>query len=219
VNHLSGKASFAFGNQPYALEQYVGRSFLPNAFPNQPITGTFPTPATYAVGIANSKFWNTTFAFDVRLQDYRKFSTVPLNFSINEDNQAAAGLKNIALPATKVLTFDFRNSWNIGFGAEKPINEKTTVRAGYIFDRSPVPDKSVGPLFPDANRHSFTFGATRKSGNKDLTIFYEAMKFVDRQTNVPANNYQWTNGDYHNFAHVFGFSLRMDVSDFMTRRH
>ena len=219
VSHLSGKASFAFGNQPYALEQYVAPNFLPNAFPNQKITSTFPTPATYAFGIANSKFWNTTFALDVRVQDYTKFKTLPLNFSINEDNEGKLGLKNIALPATKILTFDFRNSYNIGFGAERPINAATTVRVGYLFDRSPVPDKSVGPLFPDANRHSFTVGATRKSGNKDLTIFYEAMKFVDRQTNVAANNYQWTNGDYHNFAHVFGFALRMDVSDLMKRKH
>ena len=219
VNHLSGKASFAFGNQPYALEQYVGPHFLPNAFPNQSIKGTFPTPATYGIGIANSKFWNTTFALDVRMQDYGKFKTVPLNFSINEDNEGAFGLKNIALPATKILTFDFRKSWNIAFGVEKPISPTNTVRLGFLFDRTPVPDQSVGPLFPDSSRLSFTAGASHKAGNKEYTFFYEAMKFMDRQTNVPANDYQWTNGDYHNFAHIVGLSLRFDASDLMTGKH
>jgi long-chain fatty acid transport protein len=72
VNHLSGKASFAFGNQPYTLEQYVGPNFLPNAFPNQNITGSFPTPATYGIGFANSQFRHITFSTDVRMQDYKK---------------------------------------------------------------------------------------------------------------------------------------------------
>jgi long-chain fatty acid transport protein len=216
VSHLSGKASFAFGDQPYALQSYVGSSFLPNAFPNQNITGTFPTPGTYGVGFSNSSFWNTKVSVDVRMQDYKKFKNVPLNFSINENTP---GLQNIALPPTKYLNFNFRESWDLAFGVEKPLNSKTTVRVGYLFDGSPVPEQSVGPLFPDSSRQSFTVGASRKSGNKEFTFFYEAMHFMDRQTNVAANNYQWTNGDYHNFAHVAGLALNIDLSDFSIRKH
>jgi long-chain fatty acid transport protein len=216
TSHLSGRASFAFGDQPYALEQYVGKNFLPNAFPNQAITGSFTTPATYGIGFSNSKFFKTNFSVDVRLQDYSKFKNVPLNFSINEDT---VGLTNIALPAEKRLNFDFRESWDIAVGAERPLNDKTTVRVGYLFDGSPVPEKSAGPLFPDSTRQSFTLGGTRKVGGKELTFFYEAMKFMDRQTNVAANDYQWTNGDYHNFAHVAGLSLRFDVTGLIGKKH
>jgi len=216
VSHLSGRASFAFGDQPYPLQQYVGPNFLPNAFPNQAITGTFVTPATYGVGVATTRFFKTRISTDVRLQDYSKFKDVPLNFSINEDTP---GLKNIALPATKLLHFDFRESWNIAVGAERALNDKTTVRLGYLFDGSPVVEKSVGPLFPDSTRHSFTFGATRKVGENEFTFFGEAMKFTDRQTNVAANNYQWTNGDYHNFAYVAGLALRLDVGGFLGKKH
>ncbi len=208
VNHLSGKASFAFGNQPYALEQYVGPSFLPNAFPNQEVTSSLPTPATYGIGIANSGLHGIRLSADVRMQDYKKFKFISLNFPINENSTT---LQNIALPAVKILNFNFRESWNFALGAEKKLNDATAIRVGYMFDMTPVPSQSVGPLFPDANRHSFTAGASRKSGNKEFTFFYEAMKFVDRQTDVPANNYQWTNGDYHNFAHVAGLALRFDM--------
>ncbi|HWF09710.1 MAG TPA: outer membrane protein transport protein [Bryobacteraceae bacterium] len=215
VNHLSGKASFAFGNQPYALEQYVGPQFLPNAFPNQNITGSFPMPATYGVGFTNSSFWKTTLAFDVRMQDYKKFKNVPLDFPINKQ---LPGDKNLGLDPEKILNFNFRESWNFAVGAERPLNAKTTVRVGYQFDVSPVVAESVGPLFPDSDRSSFTVGATRKAGNKEFTFFYEAMKFLDNQTNVPANNFQWTNGDYHNFAHVAGLGLRFDMTDFSLKR-
>jgi long-chain fatty acid transport protein len=215
TNHLTGQASFAFGTG-YALEQYIGPSFLPSAFPTQPITGSFTTPATYGVGISNSRFWNTLLSVDVRMQDYRKFSSVPLNFSINENTP---GYTNVALPAEQRLVFDFRRSWDVAVGMERPINSLTTIRLGYLFDGSPVPEQSAGPLFPDSSRNSFTVGATRKHNNADFTLFYEAMWFKDRTTNVAANNIQWTNGDYHNFANVFGLALRLDVSDFSIKKH
>jgi long-subunit fatty acid transport protein len=91
------------------------------------------------------------------------------------------------------------------------LSPKLTARAGYWFDRSPVVDKSVGPLFPDSNRHGFTFGATQTVGNKELTFFYEALKFVDRTTAVPENNIKFTNGDYRNFAHVLGLAMRFNI--------
>lgn len=205
TNNLDGKASFAFG-KGFPLESYIGADFLTKAFPNQPITGQFTTPATYGVGIANSSIKGMVLAFDVRMQDYKSFSTVPVTFRINEKTQAG-----VALPPVQKLVFDFKRSWNFGFGAEKKLSESLTVRAGYIRDLSPVPDKSVGPLFPDSNRHSITFGATRKSGTREMSFFYEAMMFQDRVTNVPANAGLYTNGLYNNFAHLLGLGLRLDA--------
>lgn len=215
VNHLSGKASFAFGNQPYPLEQYVGPSFLPNAFPDQRITGSFPTPATYGIGFSNSQFHDIHFSFDVRMQDYKKFKNVPLNFPINDQ---LPGDSNLGLDPERILNFNFRESWNIALGAEKKINPTTTVRVGYMFDLSPVVPQSVGPLFPDADRNSLTVGGSQVRGNKEFTFFYEAMFFRNRVTDVPSNDYQWTNGDYNNFAHVFGLGLRFDATDFSFKK-
>ncbi len=211
-SHLKGKASFAFG-KGYTLEQYVGTEFLSDHFPNQDVTGSFTTPATYSFGFANSSLFGATISFDLRVQDYQRFSSVPLNFKINEDNT-----EDIALPAEKRLQFDFRNAFNIALGIEKPISEKMTVRFGYLFDRSPVPDKSVGPYFPDSDRNSVTVGGTRKAGNKQLTFFYEAMKFTRRNTNVAANANVYTNGEYDNFAHIAGLSLRFDMSSLLMKK-
>jgi long-chain fatty acid transport protein len=205
THHLSGKASFAI-LKTSTLTPFLTKDLLENAFPNQDIKGTFTTPANYSVGIANSAFWNSTISFDFRLQDYTRFSSVPLNFSQTEQTN-----KDVRTPAEKRLTFDFRNSYQIAVGLEKRLSEKMAVRTGYMFDRSPVVDKAVGPLFPDSNRHSFTVGATKTVSNKEFTLFYEAMKFVDRNTNVAANAYQYTNGDYRNFAHVAGAGLRLTL--------
>jgi long-chain fatty acid transport protein len=203
THHLKGKGSFAFG-KTFPLQRFIDDDLLDKAFPNQDIVGSFTTPANYGVGFSNSAFHNTTLSFDFRLQDFTRFASVPLNFSQTEQTN-----KDVRTPAERRLIFDFRNSYQIAVGVEKPLSPKLTVRTGYMFDRSPVVDKAVGPLFPDANRHSFTVGATKTAGNKEFTLFYEAMKFVDRTTAVAENNIKFTNGDYRNFAHVAGAGLRI----------
>lgn len=205
TNHLSGKASFAFG-KGYTLEPYVGSDFLFKAFPNQDIKGTFTTPATYAIGISNTSIANMRISFDFRMQDYKRFSSVPLNFGINEVNT-----KGVALPVEQRLRFDFQNSYQYAFGVERTISPTLTIRAGYLRDQSPVPDKSTGPLFPDANRNSYMFGGTAKRGTTEYSFFYEAMNFVNRNTNVAENNKVFTNGLYDNFAHLAGLGLRFDM--------
>ena len=205
THHLKGKASFAFGTD-YALKSFVKDDLLAKAFPTQDITGTFTTPANYGFGIANSAIMGATLSFDFRFQDFKRFSSVPLNFSQTEQTN-----KDVRTPAERRLTFDFRNSYQIAFGVEKPLSPKLTVRAGYFFDRSPVVDKAVGPLFPDANRHGFSIGGTKSVANKEFTLFYEALKFVDRTTAVAANDIKFTNGDYRNFAHVLGAGLRFNI--------
>ncbi len=202
TNHLKGKASFAFGTG-YALEKFIGEDLLSKAFPNQNITGSFTTPATYAAGVSRQGPMNTLISFDVKMQDYRRFASVPLNFT-----QTRAKNDDVRTPAERRLIFDFRDSWILAAGVEKKLGEDKSIRVGYIFDRSPVVDKSVGPLFPDSSRHSFTVGATKKLMGMEFSMFYEAMQFKNRTVNVAANVNQGTNGEYRNFAHVLGTGLR-----------
>jgi long-chain fatty acid transport protein len=198
THHLDGRATFAF-TTGYTLEPFVGADTIPDLFPAQDIKGSFTTPAIYKVGVAREGIFGGTAAVDFQVMDYHRFASVPVNFSITED---------VATPAELRLEFDFNNAWQVSTGFEKPLSETMEVRAGYMFDHSPVPDKSVGPLFPDSSRHSVTVGGSLRSGNIEFSLFYQAMKFVDRTTNVSENAAQYTNGLYDNFAHLGGFGLR-----------
>ncbi|HWP83770.1 MAG TPA: outer membrane protein transport protein, partial [Terriglobia bacterium] len=186
----------------FTLEPFIGPRLLPRAFPNQKIRGTFVTPATYAFGLA-TRIGGTTLAADFHFQDYRRFRSVPLNFTETRQTNP-----DVRTPAEKRLHFDFRDSYHIALGVERPLASNLTVRGGYLFDRSPVVEKSVGPLFPDANRHSATVGMSWRKGNSEFSLFYEAMQFVNRHTNVGSGVRQGTNGEYRNFAHLAGASLR-----------
>lgn len=202
THHIEGKASFAY-TRGYTLAPFIGEDVLFKAFPNQAIKGSFTTPASYAFGLATSAFGNMTLAADFHFQDYRRFADVPLNFSITEDMDP-----DVRTPAEERLVFDFRDSFQIAVGLEKRIGS-LAIRGGYLYDRSPVVEKSVGPLFPDSNRHSATVGFSLRSGSKEFSLFYEAMQFVNRTTNAAGNVHQFTNGDYRNFAHLAGMSLRL----------
>ena len=202
INHLKGKASFAFTSTGSVSSFLPNASPIPSLFPNQAARGSLTTPATYMLGVSTSRFHNMLMAFDFEIQDFDRFASLPINFTVNSGT---------ATPPERRIVFDFRNSYIVHAGVEKPIKEGLMVRAGYVFDHSPVPDKSAGPLFPDNTRNSFTVGASKVRGNKEFSAFYQAMFFLDRTTNVLANKNEFTNGLYHNFADLAGLSLRIHV--------
>lgn len=205
THHLTGMASFAF-TTGYPLEEFIGKETIPDLFPRQKVKGSFTTPATYAFGFANSALWDSTIAVDVVLQDYKRFNDVPLNFTKTVDT---------ATPAELRLNFGMETSWAIRTGIEKHIGEHLTVRGGYSFDHSPVLDRSVGPTFPDSSRNSFSGGVSWMRKNAEVSLFYQATNFVDRTTNVEANDKVFTNGEYLNFAHLFGLGMRIHLGESM----
>mgnify|MGYP002395550924 CR=1 FL=1 len=201
THHLSGKASFAF-TTGYPLESFLGKNFIPDLFPAQPIKGSFTTPATYSFGVSNSAFFKSTIAAQVDIQDFARFKDVPVNFSRTVDD-------GTALPRELKLPFKFGQSYMIRVGVERNMGEKSTVRLGYFFDHTPVSDFSTGPLFPDSTRNNLTFGFSRIRGNMEFSMFYQAMWMLERTTNVPENNKVFTNGTYSNFVHLVGLGMRL----------
>jgi len=204
THHLKGKASFAFTDDSAIAPFLPESSTIDDLFPTQDASGLFQTPASYNIGIANSALPGTTLAMDVTFQDYHRFRDLPINFTQTSET---------ATPPERRINFDFRNSVVVSGGMEKLMGDDMALRAGFVFDHSPVPDKSTGPLFPDNSRFSFTVGASKRRGNTEFSVFYQAMRFLDRTTNVAANNDQFTNGLYDNFAHLAGVGLRMYIGN------
>ena len=202
VNHLKGKASFAFTNNGAVSGFLPASSPIPSLFPTQDARGILVTPASYAFGVSRSDFHHTLVSADFVIQDFQRFRNLPINFTQTSGT---------ATPPERRINFDFNNSYMFHFGAERQLKPDTAVRVGYIFDHSPVPEKSQGPLFPDNTRNSLTVGASKTRGNKEFSFFYQGMFFLDRTTNVLDNKNQFTNGLYHNFAHLAGLGLRIHV--------
>jgi long-chain fatty acid transport protein len=58
------------------------------------------------------------------------------------------------------LPMDWEDKFRLAAGAEGLLSERWTIRMGYAFDQSPIPDETFSQLFMDTgNKHHFSLGA------------------------------------------------------------
>ena len=97
---------------------------------------------------------------------------------------------------------DYKNwedVWAYRFGAQYAASKNIDLRAGYAFDTSPVPDSSLGPELPDADRHNYSIGLGVHDDRASLDLAYMWVHFVDRTvTNAKQS------GEFKSDAHLFG---------------
>ena len=78
----------------------------------------------------------------------------------------------------------FENNWDdtftIGLGGNWALNENWAVRAGYAFIETPIPDSTITPLLPDADRHAFSLGAGYTIGKHTVDAAYTFSIYDDR---------------------------------------
>jgi len=120
------------------------------------------------LGVSTSRFHKHADGLRSGGSGFRPLRQSSINFTINSGT---------ATPPERRIVFDFRNSYIVHAGVEKQLKKDLAVRAGYVFDHSPVPDKSTGPLFPDNSRNSFTVGATKAHGNADFSLSIKPCSF------------------------------------------
>lgn len=97
---------------------------------------------------------------------------------------------------------NWRNTPSVALGANFNVNKYLDIRGGYMYDKSPVPGKTLGPELPDSTRNIFTIGSTLKKDAFKINFGYQATFFEDRHSYL-----QGLNGRYTNFAHVFLLGL------------
>jgi long-chain fatty acid transport protein len=101
-------------------------------------------------------------------------------------------------------TVDWENSILLRFGGEYRM-EKLALRAGFIYDGTPQPDKSVDPTLPDANRIEITVGVGYQLTDMiNAEVAYQYIKASDRTVTAPTNSFP---GTYKTTANLFGVNL------------
>lgn len=162
-------------------------------------------PPFITTGISVSRLAPWTFNFDVTWTGWSSYNQliVYLKQPILVNGRPSANL---------VQPKSWRDTWTFRFGVNYRLSETIKLRAGYIYDLSPVPDETFEPQVPNANQHIFTVGGDWRIKHFTLGIAYNYVLGETRSKNnaIGLNGVPYplqANGRYNVDAHLLGVSL------------
>ena len=178
---------------------------VPVPGPNSDGKASIVYPPSLTMGIAYSRLKPFTFEFDTTWTGWSTYDQLKVNLE-------KPLLVNGVMTNTIATPKNWNNSWAFRFGANYAVNETMKIRAGYIYDLTPVPDSTFDPQVPDANRHIFTVGSDLKVFQRFTLGF--AYNYILSETATKSNNIGvngvpaplQANGRYNSDVHSLGLS-------------
>lgn len=67
---------------------------------------------------------------------------------------------------------NYKDTFRINFGTEYKLNDTWAVRAGYVFDKSPINEKAMDTLVPVDDRHIASVGAGYSQDQWSVDVYY-----------------------------------------------
>ena len=162
------------------------------------VSTTITLPDALSLGVAWKPTNKLTLEFDAERTGWSSFKTLEFKF----DSPQFSNFNN------KPKALDWKDVWCYKAGGQYALTENIDLRAGYMYDKNPIPDSTLGPLLPDADRHSFSIGQGFHNDRYSVDIAYMWTHFVNRTV----NNQNMTdllgeNGTFKSDVHLFGGSV------------
>lgn len=106
----------------------------------------------------------------------------------------------------QVIPEEYDDVYNYRVGLNWTVNPTSEWRFGYVYDETPQPERSVGPLLPDADRNGFTVGyGYQGSWDFDVALMY--LDFDERTRDETFRGEPIFHGTYNTTAWLLGLSL------------
>ncbi|MEI6787258.1 MAG: outer membrane protein transport protein [bacterium] len=160
----------------------------------------FPTIVGLGYGIELSD--TVRIEADVEWIEFSRYDSLTLD--AGNSNPLLNGPTSPNPRAPLVVRQNWKDTWTFGAGADWKVAEALTLRAGYIFLQSPVPEETLAPTLPDADRHVVTLGAGWHRGPDRIDLAYGYSIIGDRD--VMKNQNPAYNGTYETTSHLMSVS-------------
>ncbi len=148
-------------------------------------------PDALTLGVAWKPVEKLTLEFDAERTGWSSYDKLELKFGT-----PLAAFNN--KPDEK----NWKDVWAYRFGAQYAVTPKFDLRAGYAYDNSPVPDSTLSPELPDADRYNFSVGSGLHNEFGSIDLAYMWVHWVDRAV---ANAKEA--GTFKSDAHLFAVSV------------
>jgi long-chain fatty acid transport protein len=158
-------------------------------FTPQDVTASVSLPATLTLGLAVKPTRKLTLAFDATWWEWSRLKELVVDFA------------NPALEDTR-LPKRWHVVWSFGLGGEYKLSDALAVQAGLGYERTPVPDETLTPDLPDADRWRAHLGAGYAFGSFNVGLGYEFLLLPDKTSTA-----QVLPGTYNGTAHVLVVTL------------
>ena len=142
-------------------------------------TATLYLPATFALGVS----WTIdrlTVNADADWTLWHSYSSLPIDI---KDNKAL-------LPDTNAPK-NWKDVVALRLGAEYRVTDPLALRAGFVYDQSPVPADTMGPDLPDSDRLNYMVGAGYKIGKVTIDGAFMYIDKKDRTVTNPQFSGTW----------------------------
>ncbi len=113
-------------------------------------------PAAVNFGVANTSFKNLSLGLDFLWTEWSSYDQITVN--------TASGTTSVPKLWSDV--------WSIRVGGEYALGESWALRAGYVWDQSPVPDTTRSPEMPGSDRQMLMAGVGWKWNNVGIDAAY-----------------------------------------------
>jgi len=153
-------------------------------------------PGFITTGLSYSPDERWTIEFDVYWIDWSKYDMLKLNYS----RPVPAIMKKDAAPIKR----DYHDTFDYCFGISYRATEAITLRAGYLFDGSPVPEENEDPILYDSNKNILTMGIGLQRGKWTFDVANYMCFYNDRNVR---NNRDGFNGRFENYVHMIALTI------------
>ncbi|MEM6454691.1 MAG: outer membrane protein transport protein, partial [Acidobacteriota bacterium] len=153
-----------------------------------PLETSIEFPDMASLGFAFQVTDRTLVEIDVNWTGWSSFDRVDLEFATAPD-------------LTTELIQDYDDVYNYRIGVAIDTDRGTQWRFGALYDETPQPEETTGPLLPDADR----IGGTIGWGNERLDLALMYLDFDERTTTTNRENFF---GTYKTEVWLFGATLK-----------
>ena len=134
--------------------------------------GSFEAPIKYPGSFGLG--YGIALTEDIRIETLLEW----VEWSVNDSQTLTVG----GTPQVQQNNWD--DTFTFGLGGDWQLNENWVVRAGYAFIESPIPDETITPLLPDADRHALSLGAGYSIGGHTIDLAYTFSIYDDRTSPI-----------------------------------
>lgn len=161
-----------------------------------PFSSSIAFPNIVSVGYGLQVTDKLRLETDVEWVQFSRFKSLPIS---------AGTINNIVPPSVLNTQENWRDTFTFGIAGDYQLSERWTIRGGYQYYQSPVPDSTFSTTIPDADQNVITVGLAYHTGPHTVEFAYGADFYDTRDISGSSG----TDGKYKITVHLFSLSYRL----------